>query len=81
MGGPGSEKNFGEKREVRKNFWGHALQIVGKRSILEEHPKMRNGKFLVLDYLVRKLRQAQDVIFYVLSERSCMWRRLEGFNL
>ena len=57
------------------------LQNVGKRSFLEEHPKMRNGKVLVLDYLVRKLRQAQGAIFYVLSERNCMWRRLEGFNL
>ena len=66
--------------EVRKILGGHALQNVGKRSFLEEHPEMRNGKVLVLDYLVRKLRQAQDVIFYVLSERSCMWRRLVGFN-
>ena len=38
--GPEVRKILGEKREVRKNFWGHPLQNVGKRSFLEEHPKI-----------------------------------------
>ena len=41
--------------EVRRIFGSHALQNIGKRSFLEEHPKMRNEKVLALDYLVRKL--------------------------
>ena len=67
MGGP----------EMRKFF--RATPFRTSENVPFWKDTMKNGKVLVLDYLGRKLRQAQDVIFYVLSERSCMWRRLEGF--
>ena len=46
----------------RKNLLGHAPKDIGKCSSLEDHPKMRNGKFPTFDYLVRKSCQEQDVM-------------------
>ena len=52
---------------MRKIFLGPHPSERRITLLLEEHPKIRNGKVFVLDYLVRKLKQAQDVVFYVLS--------------
>ena len=55
FGGGQNNEQSDEGLRSGKIAWGHTLQNAGKRFCLEEDPKMRNGKVLVFEYLVRKL--------------------------